>query len=67
MEFAKLLEAIDGAGERELSAIVLRLLKRYTDLFPEEEILFLSLPLRDQKERRRIMDELYRQLTERTI
>lgn len=66
MELTKLLEAIDGAGERELNAVVLRLLKRYADLFPEEEILFLSLPLKDQEERRRIMDALYLQLTERT-
>lgn len=67
MKLTKVLEAIDGAGERELNAVVLRLLKRYAELFPEEEILFLSLPLRDQEERRRIVDELYRQLTERTI
>lgn len=65
MELSKLLEAVDGAGERELNAIVLRMLKRYGDLFPEEEILFLSLPLKDQRERRRILDDFYQRMVSR--
>ncbi|MBE6950133.1 MAG: hypothetical protein E7451_02225 [Ruminococcaceae bacterium] len=67
MEQRELLEMIDRAGERELNAVVLRLLNRYGELFPKEEMLFLSLPLEDREERKRILGELYQQLMNRTI
>ena len=43
-------------NEKELSDTVLALMERYRILFPEEEIVFLSLPRTDPAERHRIIE-----------
>ena len=50
-------ELVAGPEKRyyELSEIVLATLERYRVLFPEEEVVFLSLPLDDQEERSAIL------------
>ncbi len=54
-EKKRVLEWIASAGDFELSEIVRATLDRYRVLFPEEEVVFLSLPLRDQEERAAIL------------
>ena len=49
------LEWITSARDCELSEIVRATLERYRVLFPEEEVVFLSLPLDDQEERSAIL------------
>ena len=49
------LEWITSARDYELSEIVRVTLERYRVLFPEEEVVFLSLPLDDQEERSAIL------------
>ena len=46
---------IDTADSAELSEIVQAVLHRYEVLFSEEEVVFLSLPKHDHKERQRII------------
>ena len=47
-------------NEKELSDTVLSLMERYRILFPEEEIVFLSLPRTDPAERHRIIEYVCR-------
>ena len=54
-QFQTVLSRIAAADSRELSEIVLATLERYRVLFPEEEVVFLSLPLDDQEERSAIL------------
>ena len=51
MELKDALTRINTATDRELTEIVLAILARYDALFPEEEVLFLSLPKYDKSER----------------
>ena len=46
---------LDKADSTELSEVVQTVLHRYDVLFSEEEVVFLSLPKHDQKERQRII------------
>ena len=55
IEKKAVLEWIASARDYELSEIVLATLARYRVLFPEEEVVFLSLPLDDQEERSAIL------------
>ena len=45
---------IETATDRELSQIVQVVLSRYRVLFPDEEVIFLSLPLHDREERSKL-------------
>ena len=45
---------IETATDRELSQIVQVVLSRYRVLFPDEEVIFLSLPLHDREERAKL-------------
>ncbi len=49
--FQTVLSRISAADSQELNAIVRATLERYRVLFPEEEVLFLSLPLDDHEQR----------------
>ena len=55
IEKKAVLEWIASARDYELSEIILATLERYRLLFPEEEVVFLSLPLDDQEERSAIL------------
>ena len=46
---------ISSANSSELSDIVRALLKRYAELFADEEVVFLSMPKYDREERQRII------------
>ena len=54
-QFQTVISRIAAADSRELSEIVRATLERYRVLFPEEEVVFLSLPLDDQEERSAIL------------
>ena len=49
------LSRIASADCHELTKIVRAVLDRYRILLPDEEVLFLSLPLEDQEERAEIL------------
>ena len=53
--FKEVLSRIAAADSQELSHIVQAVLDRYSALFPEEEVLFLSLPLSNHEERAAIL------------
>ena len=53
--FKAVLSRIAAADSQELTQIVRATLERYQVLFPEEDVLFLSLPLHDQEERAAIV------------
>ena len=46
---------IASADSAELNEIALAVMHRYNDLFSEDEVVFLSLPKHDPKERQRII------------
>ncbi len=46
---------IDSASPAELNEIVMAVLKRYGQLYADEEVVFLSLPKSDPEERQRII------------
>ena len=54
------LRRIDVMNEKELSETVRSVMERYRTLFPNEEIIFLSLPTDDLTERSRILDHVFR-------
>ena len=54
-EQKEMLTQIASAEAQELSKIVQAVLTRYGVLFPEEEVIFLSLPKYDQAERSAIL------------
>lgn len=51
-----ILRRIGGMNDAELSQVVLSVMGRYQKLFPQEEIIFLSLPKDDPDERQRILE-----------
>lgn len=53
-EISGICKRIETANDLELSQIVQALLSRYHVLFPDEEVIFLSLPLHDREERARL-------------
>lgn len=48
-------QLIASADSPELSEMVRMLVRRYAELFEEEEVVFLSLPKHDREERLRIL------------
>ena len=48
-----LIKTIQLANDEELSQIILEIIARYGALHPDWEVIFLSLPKNDLKERRR--------------
>lgn len=55
-EVEVILRMIETADDGALSEIVRAVLRRYAKLFPEEEVVFLSIPKQDMQERRRILE-----------
>ena len=49
---------IGSADSLELSDIVRVVLRRYAELFAEEEVIFLSLPKYDREERKRVISAI---------
>ena len=49
---------IGSADSLELNEIALAVLRRYDDLFAEEDVVFLSLPKHDREERKRIIQSI---------
>ena len=45
---------IEKSNDRELSRIVQAVLSRYRVLYPDEEVIFLSLPIHDREERAKL-------------
>ena len=60
MELDKICQLIAASGPAELSTISRQIVRRYGELFENEEIIFLSLPKHDEKLRRQIMEAVIR-------
>lgn len=60
-EISGICKQIETANDRELSQIVQAVLSRYRVLFPDEEVIFLSLPIHDREERARLWDLMTKQ------
>jgi len=58
MELQTLITAIEQADGLTIDEIIDALRRRYQKLYPDEEIIFLSLPRNDRSERRRILEYL---------
>lgn len=56
--FEDTLQRIAELSDRQISAAAFAVMKRYGELFPEEEIVFLSLPKDDPAERRGILERV---------
>ena len=46
---------VDSSDPLELNDMAIAVVKRYSQLFADEEVVFLSLPRHDTEERRRII------------
>lgn len=57
-QFHSILAAISQADDCQLSEMVQAIIRRYGNLHPQEEILFLSLPRESPEERQRILTAL---------
>ena len=60
LELHMVRERIELASASELPLIVKELTRRYEALFPDEEVIFLSLPKEGEAERVRIMNSALR-------
>lgn len=56
MNVDKMNRAIAAAKESELAEMVRVILRRYSELFPEWDVVFLGLPKDDPAERRRVLE-----------
>ena len=54
----ELIHRIMCLSDREITQAACAVMKRYGELFPEEEIVFLSMPKHDPAERRRILERV---------
>ncbi len=57
-----LLSVIERADCNTLTQIVQSVIARYHELFPDEDVFFLSLPVHDREERRCTLERLAEQL-----
>ena len=62
----KTMERIRSASGEELQQLLLVLRQRYGELYPDEEVVFVSMPKNDRKERRRLMQAVF-DFMERTM
>lgn len=60
------LRAIENASDEEITEIIAALIRRYSRLHPEWEILFLSLP-KEPTQRRRQLELMLEKLHEGTL
>lgn len=60
MILTELLNHIRQADSADLSTIVQRVIARYAELFPEDEVIFLSLPKNAPDERRETIKQFLR-------
>lgn len=51
-----ILKAIEHADDIEINEILNAVTQRYSNVFPEWEVMFLSLPKKDLEERRKILE-----------
>lgn len=51
----KLLAQIHCANDYEISQIISAIVRRYSVVYPDQEVLFLSLPINDIAEREQIL------------
>lgn len=52
---AKLLGKIERANDFEISQMIRTIIQRYSKVYPDQEIIFLSLPVNDPEERNRTL------------
>ena len=61
--FSKLLTAIEQADDTQISQIIHAVIRRYSLVFPDWDVLFLSLP-KDPSQRRLQLEHMLEQLKE---
>ena len=52
------LEWLHSADDRQISQVISAVIRRYNRIWANEEIIFLSLPRDDSKERRRLIERI---------
>jgi len=60
----RLLSRIEKASETELNEVISKVIQLYSTKYPDQEIMFLSLPKNDPQERKRTLDTMYRILSQ---
>ena len=66
MNLEKLIELISDAGTEELTELIAAIVDRQKKLYPDWEGMYLSFPLNDSDECRRIMERAWNFLSEAT-
>lgn len=61
-----LLSRIEKANDLEINEIINAVLRRYKVVYPEWDVVFLSLPSTDAKKRGELLDRITRILKEQT-
>lgn len=51
----KLLRKIERANDFEISQIIRAIIQRYSKIYPDQEIIFLSLPVNKSEERKQTL------------
>jgi len=50
-----ILEEIEQADDRRITKIIQAVIRRYGKVFPDQEVVFLSLPTEDRQERQQVL------------
>lgn len=62
LPFSSVLSRILSADDAEISEIITAVIRRYGIVYPETEVVFLSLPKYDVPERKRIIESALKML-----
>ena len=57
-EFEMILTGIENANDHEIGDIIRAVIKRYKKLFPAWQVIFLSVPLDNEKERMESIEQM---------
>ena len=57
-----IMEEIERADDRGITQIIQAVIRRYGKVFPDQEVVFISLPVDDPEERRMILHHAFEAL-----
>ena len=60
----RMLKKIERADDFEVSRMISTIIRRYARVYPDQEVMFLSLPKNDPEERGRTLDAVRRYMDE---
>lgn len=63
---SNLLGKIERANDLEITQIIRAIIKRYSKIYPDQEVIFLSLPVNDPKERDRTLASAFELFSKQT-